>query len=104
MSLPQRVASTQSNRPRRRLESPLVAFEPAARSRRPPNGQTNNAAETRSSLALCCGPVSGNSGIALSAPKRHLPGFPVCAAKQTQGVYEERRAIWLILESRQEQG
>src|SRR6516165_12130223 len=61
MWLPQRVASTQSNRPRRRPRLPLVAFEPAAPPQRPPNGQTNQAGR-KISLALCCGPVSGNRG------------------------------------------
>src|SRR5215813_2132213 len=60
MSLPQRVASTQSNQPRRRPRSPLIAFEPAASPQRPPNGQTNHAGGSGRSLALCCGPVSGN--------------------------------------------
>src|SRR5262249_47862310 len=53
--------------------------EPAAPPQRPPNGQTNHAAATSRSLALCCGPVSGNSGIALSAPKRTGPALALPA-------------------------
>src|SRR5262249_46128584 len=36
-SIAQRGASTQSNRPRRRTRSPLIAFEPAALSQSTPN-------------------------------------------------------------------
>jgi len=51
----------------------LIAVEPGAPSQRPPNDQAKHVAGIRRSLALCCGPVSGNRGRAL-LPKRHLLG------------------------------
>src|SRR5262249_31817991 len=67
MSPPRRVASTQSNRPRRRPRSPLVAFEPAARSQAPPNDRTNHTAETKEEPSTLLRPLRGNRERAVSA-------------------------------------
>src|SRR5215470_7686521 len=74
MSLPQRVASTQSNRLHRRPRSPLVAFEPAARSQPLRTTRLTTPLETGRSLALRCGPVTGKIAESAVCPKRHLPG------------------------------